>query len=429
MARSGGEAEHRRVPEVAESLLKNKKIVHTMKSKRGYLLILILFVILVIFISGCAQPAEQDIQKSPITIEEDSLPKEGEANNLTDIIPQQQDVTVNQPAVQETKAQETRVQEPKCSREFSPQFNAGPYYKGSLFDAHFHMPPAFEEEHEESPLFPEGFRLPVLGEEIALDEIFCSFDKEKVTGSFLFYLWNYENLEQSMQYAAEMKKQFSTGFHLFLTPLELEAKEVDNAVSSTEGVFDGFGEIVFYDPDREGAVPDDHISLEINNIADKHNFVVMIHPDKGQEKNVENAFKKNPNVKFLLHGPQIENSITNLIGKYPNVYYSIDTILIRKPGSREAPLMYTVTSKEEYKREFSQNFNAMLDDAVNKWKPRIEQHPDRFMWGTDRAGDWHYNEEISILVEEFARAFTGRLSPEVQEKFAYKNAERLLQER
>jgi hypothetical protein len=48
------------------------------------------------------------------------------------------------------------------------------------------------------------------------------------------------------------------------------------------------------------------------------------------------------------------------------------------------------------------------------------------MWGTDRAADWHHNEEISILIEEFTRAFTGRLSPEVQEKYAYKNAEGLL---
>ncbi|MBI2146599.1 amidohydrolase family protein [Candidatus Woesearchaeota archaeon] len=404
-----------------------------MKSKRGYLVILILSVILVIFMSGCVQQeveiqpsVPEEIVEEATTIPEGSPPIEGEANNLTDVTPEQQDVTVNQPVTPETT-----VPKPKCSREFSPQFNAEPYYSGPLFDAHFHMPPAFEDEHEESPLFfPEGFRVPVLGEEITLDEILCSFDEEKVTGAFLFYLWNYDNLEQSMQYAAEMKKQLPTGVHLFLTPLELEAEEVDDVVSSNDGVFDGFGEIVFYDPDREGATPDDPISLEINNIADKHDFIVMIHPDKGQETNVENALKKNPNVTFLIHGPQVENSITNMIGKYPNVYYSIDTILIRlpNPSRPSGPLMYTVTSKEEYKGEFTQNFDAMLNDAVNKWKPRIEQHPERFMWGTDRAGDWHFDEEISILVEEFTRAFIARLDPAVQEKFAYKNAEKITAE-
>src|SRR3989344_9398621 len=115
-----------------------------MKSKRGYLVILILSVILVMFISGCVQQTESVNSEEAVDeishqvaagLPEESPPIEGEANNLTDIIPQQQDVTVNQPVMQETK-----VQEPKCGREFSPQFNAGPYYSGPLFDAHFHMP-------------------------------------------------------------------------------------------------------------------------------------------------------------------------------------------------------------------------------------------------------------------------------------------------
>ena len=387
-------------------------------------LFLVLLIVSFIFIISCASDDNKDVRIEEATaIPKESPPIEGYANNLTDITPQQQDVTVNQPDIQETK-----VQEPKCSREFSPQFNAGPYYEGALFDAHFHMPPAFEEEPEKSPLFPEGFRVPILGKEITLSQIVCLFDKEKVAGAYTFNMWNYEKREQSILDIAERKKQLPAGVHLFLTPSELGAEELDEIVNSYKGVFDGFGEIVFYDPpDREGATPDDPISLEINNIAEKHNFVVMIHPDTGQETKVENAFKKNPNVNFLLHGPHIENSITNLIGKYPNVYYSIDTILIRKPGSRGgAPLMYTVTSKEEYKREFTQNFDAMLNDAVKKWKNKIEQHPDRFMWGTDRAGDWTFDEETSILIEEFTRAFIARLDPAVQEKFAYKNAERLI---
>ena len=69
----------------------------------------------------------------------------------------------------------------------------------------------------------------------------------------------------------------------------------------------------------------------------------------------------------------------------------------------------------------------MLNEAVKKWKAKIERHPDRFMWGTDRAYKWHYDEEVSVLLEEFGRAFIGRLDPDVQEKFAYKNAESLLE--
>ena len=50
------------------------------------------------------------------------------------------------------------------------------------------------------------------------------------------------------------------------------------------------------------------------------------------------------------------------------------------------------------------------------------------MWGTDRAHKWTYDEEVSVLLEEFSRDFIAELDPSAQEKFAYKNAEKLLQE-
>ncbi len=366
--------------------------------------VLFLVVVSFIFMSGCAQQMKQDIAESPVTIEEESPPI---------------DITLNQSAVQETNVPEIKVQEPKCSREFSPQFNAGTYYSGPLFDAHFHMPPTNDEEQE------NGWRYPIWGKEITLAQILCSFDKEKVRGAITFNFWDYENLEQSIQDTAEMKKQLPAGIHLFLIPSELGAEELDEIVTSHQSVYDGFGEISHYDPERSGQTPDDPVSLEMYKVAAKHELIVMFHPGKNQRSKVENALQKNPDVKFLLHGPEAEDYITDLMEKYPNVYYSIDTMLIRLPHS--PPLMYMVSGKEEFKLTFTQNFDGLLNDAVNNWKKRVEQHPDRFMWGTDRAADWHHHEEISILVEEFARSFTGRLSPEVQEKFAHQNAERLIE--
>ncbi len=398
------------------------------------ILSLLFCVVVSLVISGCAEekasipepvlaetsPSSPKIVEEATAIPDESPPMEGEANNLTDITPQQQDVTVNQPAMQETK-----VQKPGCSREFSPQFNAGPYYEGALFDAHFHMPSAWEEEPD------IGFNYPVLGKDITFSQILCYFDEEKVRGAITFNLWQYENLEQSIQNLAERKKQSPEGIHLFLIPSELGAEELDDIVTSHQGLFDGFGEISHYSPERSGQTPDDPVSLETYRVAAKHGLIIMFHPGKNQKSKVENALQKNPDVKFLLHGPEAEDYITDLITKYPNAYYSIDTLLISLPDphlpNSRLPLMYTVSDKEEFKLKFTKNFDVMLNDAVNRWKPRIEQHPDRFMWGTDRAADWHFNEEVSILVEEFTRAFTGRLAPEVQEKYAHKNAERLIE--
>jgi len=383
--------------------------------KRG--LLIVLLAVSFILISGCVQQESEiplsvpeEIVEEATAIPEESPPMGGEANNQTDITPQQQDVTVNQPAIQETK-----VQEPKCSREFSPQFNAGPYYSGHLFDAHFHMPPAWEE--------PEtGFTLPVLGKGVTLSQILCYFDKEKVTGAITFNFWEYENLEQSIQDLAEVKKQLPTGIHLFLIPADLGAEELDEIVNSHKDVFDGFGEISHYAPERSGQTPDDPVSLEMYKVAAKHGLIVMFHPGKNQRSKIENALQKNPDVKFLLHGYESEDYISQLMDKYPNVYYSIDSATLYNFDG-----VFINGPKEQFISRFKRDFNSNVKSKVDKWKLQIEKHPDRFMWGTDRAADWHFNEEISILFEEFARAFTGRLSPEVQEKYAYKNAERLIE--
>lgn len=40
---------------------------------------------------------------------------------------------------------------------------------------------------------------------------------------------------------------------------------------------------------------------------------------------------------------------------------------------------------------------------------------------------WHFDPEVGGILEEFSRSFIGRLDASVQENFAYKNAERMLQ--
>ena len=73
------------------------------------------------------------------------------------------------------------------------------------------------------------------------------------------------------------------------------------------------------------------------------------------------------------------------------------------------------------------NFDLLLKEKLGDWKNIIEAHPDQFTWGSDRWYTWHYDPEVGGLVEEFGRTFIGQLDPSVQEKFAYKNAERLLE--
>ena len=89
-------------------------------------------------------------------------------------------------------------------------------------------------------------------------------------------------------------------------------------------------------------------------------------------------------------------------------------------------VLYNVDSKEEFLTEFRADFNILLEENIDKWKDEIEARPDRFVGGTDRGNTWHFDPEVGAILVEFSGAFIGSLDPEVQEKFAYKNAERLI---
>jgi len=293
------------------------------------------------------------------------------------------------------------------------QFNKTPYYTGQLFDAHFHVPNLSE---------------------VSLSNLLCTFDKEKVKGTILFY-WNGQlSLEKRLAEAESIKNASSGKIRVFLAPVQYSLKALEDIEAAHKGLFTGYGEMAFYnrgDPSQSyyPKSPDEQQFLDIYALAEKNNFVVMIHPDKGQQQAIENVLQKYPDVKFYFHGDEIEGAIIGLMDKYPNVYYSIDAVLSRLPFP-PADALHLSSSENDYVSKLTQNFSAILDGAVNEWKTKIEKHPDRFTWGTDRGGfTWHYGEEVSRLFEELSRSFIGRLDLSVQEKFAYKNAENLLQKR
>ena len=322
-----------------------------------------------------------------------------------------------EPVMEETKAvpaaEETPAPTPgTCDLTPRPKrFNKTPYYTGQLFDAHFHVPDL---------------------DEVKLNDLLCMFDKEKVKGTILFY-WNDQlSLEKRLDEAESIKDASSGKIRVFLAPVQYSLKELEDIEAAHKGLFTGYGEMAFYnrgDPSQSyyPKSPDEQQFLDIYALAEKNNFVVMIHPDRGQEQAVENVLQKYPNVKFYFHGDEIEGTIIGLMDKYPNVYYSIDAVLSRL-SFPPADALHISSSENDYVSKLTQNFPAILDGAINEWKTKIEKHPDRFTWGTDRGGfTWHYGEEVSRLFEELSRSFIGRLDPSVQEKYAYKNAENLLQ--
>ena len=149
--------------------------------------------------------------------------------------------------------------------------------------------------------------------------------------------------------------------------------------------------------------------------------MVYLHPGHNQSDKLANSLAANPDITFIVHGDQIVNDIGDLIERYPNIYYTVDALygdqyLLRPEETIDSFLAAT------------SDYKPLLAADLVKWKSIIEEHPDRFMWGTDRGGSavWTYDLQVSLRLVDYGRAFIGGLDPDVQERFAYMNAARLL---
>ncbi|MDO8511363.1 MAG: amidohydrolase family protein [Nanoarchaeota archaeon] len=311
------------------------------------------------------------------------------------------------------------------------KFSNSPYYSGPLIDDHLHMPFTFKVSPE---IYAQAdWDAPILEVEVLAGNIICDFDKEKTSNAFGFYVVPSLLKGQTVQLIKQVEQQYPGRIIPFLMPahvsgFDLGADDAEDVLDSNKGLFKGFGEIAFYKGSYKGVSPDDPALLEIYKIADKYNLIVMIHPDDGQKQAIEKVLQENPNVKFLFHGDQAEIWIIDILNKYPNAYYSVDSNLFDIPNEYTIANIYG-PEKEEFISELRDNFDKILKINLDIWKPRIEKYPDRFLWGTDRAWDWHFDPEVGALLEEMSRSFIGQLDPAVQEKFAYQNAERMIAER
>lgn len=315
-----------------------------------------------------------------------------------------------------------RYQDPKCSRTFTPQFNAVSYYQGSLFDTHFHLPP----DHG-SRLNKFGV---ILEENLTIKQIVCEFEKEKVVGAIAFYAPNAwlmfstrsddEIINQWVEQMKEIKKGLPDWIYLFYDPISEYQNEAQKVYNSATDIIDGFGEMVYLkgESPRPGSKVDDEISLNIEKLAGDHKLVVSVHPEEKNKSDLENALKLNPETIFILHGWGHDDYIMQLMDKYSNLYFTLDPATFSYEAAQ-----HIQGPEDKFIAQLKTDFNINLDRAVSQWERQIQRHPDRFLWGTDRCFSFHYSEEVSKLYEEFARAFIGGIDASYQDMVAYKNAQ------
>jgi hypothetical protein len=311
-------------------------------------------------------------------------------------------------------------------------------YKGPLIDTHLHIPPLPDgfgdgEDNEKSlgvdaDLYDQipNELVPLLGKSVTIGKIACTLQQEGSMKVFAFFSVFPESPIPLIEVAKRTMEEYPLLFVPFIQSTgeeisTVEAEILRKMLDVEPNLFKGLGEIGDSPTEPINLPSNDPIYLGDFEVAKEQNLIVYFHPGWEDHENLEDALQQFPEVTFIVHADNIRPYIKDLMDRNQNIYFTANDLF------EEHIPKFRFGEKEVFIEAMERDWDILLDDAVEMYKPLIEAHPDRFMWGTDRADiAWTYDEDVGILLARYGRAFIGRLNPEVQENFAYKNAERLI---
>ncbi len=315
------------------------------------------------------------------------------------------------------------------------------YYRGPLIDAHIHIPSIPDAGFGEK-ISPEELDEPTLGVNLTIADFACTFSHEGTKQALSYFaVWD-PIAEQQLEVVKQTMEKYPGVFVPFaMTPDDddnpngfptVDAETLDAFLNAHPGLFHGYGEIGLYAREEGSPAlsPDSERLTKIYPIVRKHNLMVYFHLGGGMRKAFEKVLDENPDIDFIFHGDQLITYnddgtqdlryIDEILSKHPNVYYGVDELY------GDVFLLNPETSKETFLEHFN-NYKPLLTVDVSTWKAFIERHPDQVMWDTDRgwSAPWSMDRDVGLQLVDYSRAFIGKLSPLVQEKYAYQNAEKL----
>lgn len=300
----------------------------------------------------------------------------------------------------------------------------GPEYRGALIDTHIHIPNDTRD----------------------LRNLICTLANEGTKKTFAFF--PIFSLDEDDRFAvARVATETHPGLFVpFIMPPDRDDRPdgfptvsgdvLKRMLEKTPGLFVGYGEIGLYERGDHGgpagapALPPDSPRMRaVYPIVREHDLLVYVHLGEGQQASFERAARENRDIDYLFHGDQLVvyrdgtqdlSALDEILYRNPNVYYGVDELY------GDTWLLRPEISKEEFLAHFD-DYEDLLKKDLATWKGFIERHPNQVLWGTDRGwfGSWPTDPDVGLYLTRYARAFINRLDPAVQERFAYKNAERL----
>lgn len=214
----------------------------------------------------------------------------------------------------------------------------------------------------------------------------------------------------------------------------------------------GLGEFGLYGVTNEEGLPlppDSEQMLEIYDFAAQQGIPVMVDaakpyhfPDSVRnswESDLEcptidqmaNAYEHNRETKFIVHATYFgaedvsrAEMVAQALSNHPNLYYDLS------PISPYAYFNGLLGSGSMTRDKFQSKMDATgIEHHVNNYyevfKPLLENHSKRVLWGIDAAYEWHYTEWAMDTWVDIGRALLGRLPEENARNVGYRTAEEL----
>ena len=317
-------------------------------------------------------------------------------------------------------------------------------YRGPLFDAHAHLVGTQDREHNAA----EDNRVHINPE--TAGKLFATLDRENIIGLIGFLPVEHEDFvgndgfnrpyqEQTLAVVNRCDNKLIPFLHpqtlIDIPPKTASHKLltlIDRNYKGNPIPFRGIGEI-----HSGGLLTDsyadmrlvDPAMLELYDYAATNDLIVMIHPELSDIEDLHGALRHNINTIFLLHGlvdsvETIAEELETLFREHKNVYFSIDANLIPGYGLHNSQ----VRNKEHFLANLHSQpmYYRLLASALVYFKPLIEAHPTRMMWGADLIYSWNFEPDVIHELAQFARDFIAGLDPEVLERYAYRNAMEML---
>lgn len=293
------------------------------------------------------------------------------------------------------------------------------YYTGPLIDTHLHIP---------SPLDANDGN-PVLRKDMTMADIACTLQYEGTRSAFAFFpvYAGDDSYEKFYKAADSAKETYPSVFVRFINPPgkksgvpTVTVNRLKRFLKDRPDVFQGYGEIGLYG-DSYAYRPNAYIFQNIYRVVQKQKLLVYYHPGENQLNAFRKTLAKYPNINFIVHGEQIENDVAELIDDYDNIYFTVNDLY------GDQYLLHQGENEESFLEKID-DYETLIEQDLSTWQERIEAHPRQFLWGTDRGGvaAWTLDKDVGLGISDYGRAFIAQLDPEVQEMFAYKNAQRLI---